>query len=225
MRKFTSYSKDAESAGGLLNYALFRQHSARIGRFLTADPEQPAAHAPQALNRYSYVAGDPINRIDPRGLLVWPTHLFGFCDTGTNFWGAHFWGGSDPGGSLFNSMGVFIGDSSLPSDLCDPTAGGFWFPPPDPCEVPLYRASCSVSADGSHATLACGWGGPGTCCNPTIKSSSYFGGGYKYSCVNNCVKWRAGGETFTTCCCAKNEVDNNCDKILGPRTCGGKIPF
>ncbi len=64
-RKFTSYLKDAEVSTGRLNYAVFRQHSARVGRFLRPDPL--LGRGPQNLNRYAYVGGDPISRRDSTG--------------------------------------------------------------------------------------------------------------------------------------------------------------
>jgi RHS repeat-associated protein len=69
LRKFTTYLKEEEtdSTGGKLNYAVFRSHSARTGRFLMADPVRGNIKNPQRLNRYSYVGGDPTNRIDPSG--------------------------------------------------------------------------------------------------------------------------------------------------------------
>jgi RHS repeat-associated protein len=74
MRKYTSYQMEPELSGSL-NYAMAREHSARLGRFHLPDPEQPTRrHDPQLLNRYAYVAGDPINRSDPNG------RQFGFCD-------------------------------------------------------------------------------------------------------------------------------------------------
>ena len=68
VRKFSTYAKDSEASSGMLNYAFFREHSARLGRFVTPDPKKPRLNGVQALNRYSYVAGDPVNRIDAKGL-------------------------------------------------------------------------------------------------------------------------------------------------------------
>lgn len=47
-----------------------RYYSPGTGRFLTADPYLPSAGAenPSSWNRYAYVEGDPINRLDPSGL-------------------------------------------------------------------------------------------------------------------------------------------------------------
>jgi RHS repeat-associated protein len=69
LRKFTSYLREEETdaTGGRLNYAIFREHSARIGRFLMADPVQSTGN-PQRMNRYGYTTGDPVNRTDSRGL-------------------------------------------------------------------------------------------------------------------------------------------------------------
>ena len=64
-RHFTSYERDAESGN---DYAKFRYHANRLGRFLTIDPVLPSGHSPQLLNRYSYVASEPIDRQDANGL-------------------------------------------------------------------------------------------------------------------------------------------------------------
>jgi RHS repeat-associated protein len=63
--RFTSYERDSESGN---DYAMFRYHSNRLGRFLTPDPIAGSAADPQSLNRYAYVLNDPVNLIDPLGL-------------------------------------------------------------------------------------------------------------------------------------------------------------
>jgi RHS repeat-associated protein len=68
LRKFTSYEKDGEVSAGQLHAATFRTHGARIGRFLRPDPVHGTSTDPQRLNRYAYVTGDPVNKIDPKGL-------------------------------------------------------------------------------------------------------------------------------------------------------------
>ncbi|HEX2715232.1 MAG TPA: RHS repeat-associated core domain-containing protein, partial [Candidatus Acidoferrales bacterium] len=74
---FASYERDSESGN---DYAVQRYYANRLGRFMIPDPLMGAASEPQSLNRYSYVADDPINRVDPRGASplfpVWP---FGDC--------------------------------------------------------------------------------------------------------------------------------------------------
>ncbi len=201
-RKFTSYQMEPELSGSL-NDAMAREHSARLGRFHLPDPvHRVRSRDPQALNRYSYVQNDPVNFIDPEGRF-----LVAVCT---------------PAGGCFQPC---WGDWDNPEN---PDCGGPFiilpsFPPaplPD-CTVPLYRATCSVSPDGGQATLACQWGGPNTCCNPTFKSTSYFQPRRKYSCVNNCLTWRDGGASHTVCCCSNTTVGRNCNAIPGvtTRTC------
>lgn len=66
-RLFTTYQREAQSGN---DYAIHRYHASSLGRFTTADPVHGASAAPQQLNRYAYVGGDPVNRRDPRGLYV-----------------------------------------------------------------------------------------------------------------------------------------------------------
>jgi RHS repeat-associated protein len=60
VEKFTGYYRDAETG---LDYADQRYHNPGTGRFLTADP------IGDGLNWYAYADGDPINVVDPTGLL------------------------------------------------------------------------------------------------------------------------------------------------------------
>jgi RHS repeat-associated protein len=62
---FTSYERDAESG---LDYAVNRHAATSIGRFNQVDPIRGTTSNPQSLNRYAYVANDPINSTDPQGL-------------------------------------------------------------------------------------------------------------------------------------------------------------
>src|SRR5579885_1476668 len=71
--KFTGYLRDSETG---LDYADQRYYQPGMGRFLTADPYMannggpgdPAS--PSSWNRYTYVAGDPINSNDREGLYL-----------------------------------------------------------------------------------------------------------------------------------------------------------
>jgi RHS repeat-associated protein len=63
--QFTSYERDAESGN---DYAIFRYHMNRFGRFSQPDPVSGSLANPQSLNRYAYVLNDPINFDDPLGL-------------------------------------------------------------------------------------------------------------------------------------------------------------
>jgi hypothetical protein len=52
LRKYTSYLKDGEASNARLNYAVYRQHSGRIGRFHMPDP----GAATCALNEVTHAA-------------------------------------------------------------------------------------------------------------------------------------------------------------------------
>jgi RHS repeat-associated protein len=75
----TNYEWDAESGN---EHATFRYDVNRLGRFLSVDPVRPQALDPQQLNRYSYVASDPIGKKDPDGRLITPCDLGGIGDDG-----------------------------------------------------------------------------------------------------------------------------------------------
>jgi len=64
--KFTGYFRDAETG---LDYAVNRYHQPGMGRFLTPDRKRSAHRSrPGSWNRYSYTHGDPVNRVDRKGL-------------------------------------------------------------------------------------------------------------------------------------------------------------
>jgi RHS repeat-associated protein len=64
--RFTSYERDGETA---TDYAMNRQYRSTTGRYSRPDPLPGSPRHPQTYNRYSYTANDPINYIDPSGLL------------------------------------------------------------------------------------------------------------------------------------------------------------
>ena len=63
--KFAGYEQDSETG---LYYAFARYYNPRLGRFMSADPLGGNIGDPQSLNRYAYVANNPVNLIDPHGL-------------------------------------------------------------------------------------------------------------------------------------------------------------
>ncbi len=65
--KFTGKERDAES--GLDNFGA-RYDASSLGRFMTPDPLGGKLVNPQTLNKYSYVANNPINFTDPTGLYM-----------------------------------------------------------------------------------------------------------------------------------------------------------
>jgi len=65
--QFTSYERDTESGN---DYAMFRYHVNRLGRFSSPDPIAGSVADPQSLNRYAYVRNDAVNLADPLGLVM-----------------------------------------------------------------------------------------------------------------------------------------------------------
>lgn len=63
--KFSGKERDSES--GLYNFGA-RYDSSSMGRFMSADPLGGRLMDPQTLNKYGYVANNPLNFIDPTGL-------------------------------------------------------------------------------------------------------------------------------------------------------------
>jgi RHS repeat-associated protein len=67
--KFTGYERDSETG---LDYAIYRQYSSRLGRFLQPDALAGKLAVPQSLNRYAYALDDPLNMTDRLGLSPCP---------------------------------------------------------------------------------------------------------------------------------------------------------
>ncbi|HJQ24948.1 MAG TPA: RHS repeat-associated core domain-containing protein [Blastocatellia bacterium] len=65
--RYTGYERDAEAGS---DYAVNRQYSFTTGRFNRPDSIRGSLLAPQSLNRYSYSRNDPINFVDPLGLMT-----------------------------------------------------------------------------------------------------------------------------------------------------------
>jgi RHS repeat-associated protein len=65
--RFTTYERDSETG---TDYAINRQYSTTTGRFMRPDPVFGSISNPQSLNRYAYSVNDPINLVDPDGLIV-----------------------------------------------------------------------------------------------------------------------------------------------------------
>jgi RHS repeat-associated protein len=68
--KYTGYERDQATG---LDYANARMYTSNTGRFTSPDPaglKAASRKKPQSLNRYTYVANDPVNHYDPSGLLT-----------------------------------------------------------------------------------------------------------------------------------------------------------
>jgi len=124
---FTNYERDAESAN---DYAKFRYHANRLGRFLTVDPVRPSRPDPQLLNRYSYVASDPINRKDPNGLEACAPVDGITCVCCDPFWGCD---------STYDGEECQAHCNDGP---CGNDGGGL--PPPPPPPPPLSQCFCQL---------------------------------------------------------------------------------
>jgi RHS repeat-associated protein len=97
--RFTSYERDNETAS---DYAVNRQYQMSTGRFNRPDPVRCGLANPQEFNRYAYAANDPINSIDPLGLMRRS------C-TRTYAWG-----------HIRDKDGDYIGDWEYESTICGP---------------------------------------------------------------------------------------------------------
>jgi RHS repeat-associated protein len=99
-------------AGNLFNigYAYARYFSSQTGRFMSIDPLAGSFESPQSLNRFSYVANDPVNVVDPSGMAGgrWDCLLNEHGDCfGGNYGSSCFVDGQSTGcGLAFAAMGL-----------------------------------------------------------------------------------------------------------------------
>ena len=119
--KFTSYDRDTASGESGNDYALFRSHVSRLGRFSSPDPLAGDIADPHTLNRYLYVRDDPVNFVDPLGLrlLTECSPYFGCF--------SHYEGGSWSPGILACGVDPFCIDQGGIGPFDGPVAnGGSW---------------------------------------------------------------------------------------------------
>lgn len=87
---YTGYEKDSESG---LEFAQARQYNSMHGRFTSVDPlnESGITGNPQTFNRYAYVSNDPLNSVDPSGMLGCSAeYSYSQCGGDAGFWGGKF---------------------------------------------------------------------------------------------------------------------------------------
>ncbi|MDZ7637654.1 MAG: RHS repeat-associated core domain-containing protein [Bryobacterales bacterium] len=103
---FATYRRD----GTNLDYAWNRYYSPTMGRFTTADPYGGSAspNNPQSWNRYSYTNGNPVNRIDPDGLL---TIIMG--GTALQPWGRSDADWGKPGTPFHRAVSNYFGEEAV----------------------------------------------------------------------------------------------------------------
>jgi RHS repeat-associated protein len=78
-KRFTGYEKDAETG---LHFAEARYYNNAHGRFTAVDPLLASGQSanPQTFNRYIYTTNNPLNFVDPSGLLPQNAGADGGCD-------------------------------------------------------------------------------------------------------------------------------------------------
>lgn len=111
---FTNYERDTESGN---DYAIGRTYINRFGRFSSPDPVEAIADKnPQAVNRYVYVTGDPINRTDPTGTIprIYEVANTGWGDLNCMVFSFQMLGdfslcGGGGGGGFFGDGGSLLG--------------------------------------------------------------------------------------------------------------------
>lgn len=76
-------------------HTLWRQYDSLSGRWTAPDPYRGSmsVDSPQSLNRYLYVNNDPLNQVDPDGLMpMMPDASTAWKDVADGFWGTSFGG-------------------------------------------------------------------------------------------------------------------------------------
>jgi RHS repeat-associated protein len=123
---------------GIYHYGA-RFYSQKLGRFLSADMIVPGMFNPQALNRYSYVLGNPLRYTDPTGHICVNNNgtddevaMSGDCD-----------GGENPlytGGLVGSPVGYDPDDPESPPN----PNGGTPSPSPTPTLTPIPTMSITI---------------------------------------------------------------------------------
>jgi len=193
--RFTNYERDPETGS---DYAVNRQYQTSAGRFMQPDP-MPSGD-PQTLNRYAYVANDPVNATDPLGLLgcyleysvvYFPATVDGDEAIGIRVvatqtcWGIRGGGGGGSTGTVTGGSGS--GGGGSPGVQSDRVYGQMT---PDQCLRDCYRKALDTyneQADTKYQQWVDGLEG----LSPFSLVSISRG-------VDEAVKVRAGGAAFVT---------------------------
>jgi RHS repeat-associated protein len=165
--KFTKYMVEPELASSAVHQALYREHSARLGRFHTPDVKPGNQLNPQHMNRYSYAGNDPINMWDPDGLDIM------LCVDDSDIFvatiGSGGGGGGDGPGQVLPVDPINPPDPVNPPNgpsTCDPVTGMGCTPNPQPCDpadpscgsglgLGGYTCFCFLATAWSRCILGC----------------------------------------------------------------------
>ena len=128
--KYAGMEYDGETQ---LNHTLFRYYNPRLGLWMTPDPAGASVADltdPQSLNRYAYVANNPINRVDPSGLRAQPHPLCPLSEDIDPFNACWDSFGFDGGGfGEFGGIGGFDSFDCLLPGECGGLPSGLSIPP------------------------------------------------------------------------------------------------
>jgi len=117
-KRFTGqYHEQGLPGGEGLAYFNARWYDAQVGVFISADTIVPSPLAPQTLNRYAYVSGNPLRYSDPTG------HMEA-CDEGTTLCGGGGYPSSGGGSTRSGSGSSTSGSGSSTSGSGGTTSGG-----------------------------------------------------------------------------------------------------
>jgi RHS repeat-associated protein len=107
-KKYTGHERDAYDLTSLadeLDYMHARFMNSNVARFLAADPLAGGLVTPQSFNRFAYVGGNPVGRIDPDGF-CWVSDASGDGPFDCGFGGTtNGTGGADPTGGSAGGAG------------------------------------------------------------------------------------------------------------------------
>jgi RHS repeat-associated protein len=98
-----------------------RAYDPSTGRFQQRDPVAGAGRVPTTLNRYAYVLNNPVNHIDPSGMILVPALVAGVIGASAGAVGAVAQGGDLEDAVLGAAIGLVVGAGVVTAGA--PTAG------------------------------------------------------------------------------------------------------
>jgi RHS repeat-associated protein len=101
-----------------LDHTWFRKNENQAGRWTSPDPYNGSMNLgdPQSFNRYSYVGSDPVNFVDPNGLMECSAqYSFEQCGGSSGFWGGGYYGFGNNVAVWNNLFGIF--PQSIQNDI------------------------------------------------------------------------------------------------------------